>query len=144
MCGFAGYLVSPGELEETMLAQVGAMAEAISYRGPDSRGHWADPKAGIAFGHLRLAIVDLTEAGAQPMVSPSGRGVLVYNGEIYNHEDIRAELAAAGHAPDWRGHSDTEVLLAGVEFWGLEKTLTKVIGMFAIAVWDRETRRMTL
>jgi len=144
MCGLTGYLVPPGDGEDAMLARVGAMAGAISHRGPDSRGHWADPAAGIALGHLRLAIVDLTDAGAQPMVSSSGRYVLVYNGEIYNHEDIRADLAAAGHAPDWRGHSDTEVLLAGIEAWGLESTLNRAIGMFAVALWDRETRRLTL
>lgn len=144
MCGLTGYLASPGDSEDVMRARVDAMAEAISYRGPDSRGHWVDPGAGIAVGHLRLAIVDLTEAGAQPMVSASGRYVLVYNGEIYNHEDIRADLAAVRHAPDWRGHSDTEVFLAGVEAWGVEQTLTRAIGMFAIALWDRHERRLTL
>ncbi len=127
-----------------MLAGVAAMAEAISYRGPDSRGHWADAEAGVAFGHLRLAIVDLTEAGAQPMTSASGRFTMVYNGEIYNHADLRAELEAAGQAPAWRGHSDTETLLAGFEAWGFDATLKRAIGMFAIALWDRTERALSL
>lgn len=144
MCGLTGFLTVPGATEQAMLARADAMAEAIAYRGPDSRGHWADAEAGIAFGHLRLAIVDLTGAGAQPMISASGRYVLVYNGEIYNHEDLRAELAAAGAAPEWRGHSDTEVLLAGVEAWGFEETVKRTVGMFAIALWDRRDRRLSL
>jgi asparagine synthase (glutamine-hydrolysing) len=127
-----------------MLARVATMAEAISYRGPDSHGHWADPETGVAFGHLRLAIVDLTEAGAQPMGSHSGRFEMVYNGEIYNHADIRAELEAAGKAPVWRGQSDTETLLAGFDTWGLEATLSRAVGMFAIALWDRERRSLHL
>ena len=127
-----------------MSAIVTRMMEAIAYRGPDSRDHWVDAEAGVALGHLRLAIVDLTEAGAQPMQSASGRYVLVYNGEIYNHTDLRSELEAAGKAPPWRGHSDTETLLAGFEAWGLEATLKRAIGMFAIALWDRETRTLSL
>ena len=144
MCGLTGYLAAPQDRESEMVSRTMTMMEAIAYRGPDSCGHWADPEAGIAFGHLRLAIVDLTEAGAQPMFSASGRFVLVYNGEIYNHEDLRAELTAAGHAPSWRGHSDTEVLLAGVEAWGLDKILERAVGMFALALWDRKHRCLTM
>ena len=144
MCGITGYLARPGDGEDDMLARVGAMASAIAYRGPDSRGHWADPEAGIAFGHLRLAIVDLTPSGAQPMTSQSGRFVTIYNGEIYNHAELRAALEAAGQAPAWRGHSDTETLLAGIEAWGLEATLSRSAGMFALALWDRKTRRLML
>ena len=144
MCGLTGYLAPPGDSREAMRARVQDMAAAISYRGPDSSGDWVDPEAGISFGHLRLAIVDLTDAGTQPMISASGRYVLVYNGEIYNHEDLRAELASTGAAPGWRGHSDTEVLLAGVEAWGLDETLKRAIGMFAIALWDRRDRRLML
>jgi asparagine synthase (glutamine-hydrolysing) len=144
MCGITGFLERPGHPEANMLARVAAMAEAIANRGPDSRGHWIDADAGIAFGHLRLAIVDLTETGAQPMGSHSGRYKLVYNGEIYNHTDLRAELEAAGKAPRWRGHSDTETLLAGFDTWGLDATLDRAVGMFAIALWDRKDRRLSL
>ncbi len=144
MCGITGYLTPPSDTNETMLSRVAAMADAIAYRGPDSRDHWADPETGIAFGHLRLAIVDLTEAGAQPMTSHSGRFTLVYNGEIYNHAALRAELEAAGKAPSWRGHSDTETLLAGFEHWGLDATLKRAVGMFAIALWDREGHQLSL
>lgn len=144
MCGLTGYLTRPGDSEELMQARVTAMAEAIAYRGPDSRGVWVDPAAAIALGHLRLAIVDLTEAGAQPMISASGRFVMVYNGEIYNHADMRGALESAGQAPNWRGHSDTETLLAGIETWGLKDTLSRTVGMFAIALWDRETRTLSL
>lgn len=144
MCGLAGYLAAPGDDDAGMGVITRRMTAAIAYRGPDSDGHWADPEAGIALGHLRLAIVDLTEAGAQPMTSASGRFVMVYNGEIYNHADLRAELEDMGLAPDWRGHSDTETLLAGIEAWGLDATLDRAVGMFAIALWDRETRTLSL
>jgi len=144
MCGLAGYLGAPFGPAEEMEARARAMTAAIAWRGPDSTGEWADPEAGIALGHLRLAIVDLTEAGAQPMVSASGRFEMVYNGEIYNHTDLRAELTAAGKAPAWRGHSDTETLLAGFEAWGIEPTVARTVGMFAIAVWDRQARVLTL
>ena len=127
-----------------MLARLAPMAEAIAYRGPDSRGSWADPAAGIALGHLRLAIVDLSDAGAQPMHSASGRFVMVFNGEIYNHLALRAQLQASGKAPAWRGHSDTETILAGIEAWGFRGVLEKMVGMFAIALWDRETRQLRL
>ena len=116
------------------------MAQAIESRGPDAFGAWADPEAGIALAHRRLAIVDLTPAGAQPMVAAGGRYVLAFNGEIYNHLKLRAELDGVA----WRGHSDTETLLAGFETWGVEATLQRAIGMFAFALWDREERVLTL
>lgn len=144
MCGITGYLGVGTDTAEVMTARVEKMADAIAYRGPDSRGHWVDEESGIAFGHLRLAIVDLTEAGAQPMTSASGRYVMVFNGESYNHRDLRSELEAAGRAPEWRGHSDTETLLAGFEVWGLTETLKGAVGMFAIALWDRKTRVLKL
>lgn len=145
MCGITGFLwpagQSQGQDAETRLQ---AMMTAIAHRGPDSQGQWIDRDAGVALGHLRLAIVDLSPAGHQPMVSACGRYRIVYNGEIYNHRKLRAELEEAGHAPDWRGTSDTEVLLAGVTAWGFEETLARTQGMYAIALWDRETRRLTL
>jgi asparagine synthase (glutamine-hydrolysing) len=145
MCGITGFLSLPGRLSETEAETTARiMADAIARRGPDSAGTWADPEAGIAFGHRRLAIIDLSPAGHQPMASASGRYVICYNGEIYNHLDLRAELEAAGHAPVWRGHSDTETLVASFDAWGVEATITRAVGMFAIAVWDREMRGLSL
>ena len=120
------------------------MADAIAHRGPDDAGTWTDAEAGIALGHRRLAIIDLSPAGHQPMVSASGRFAIAYNGEIYNFRDIRAELDASGAKVAWRGESDTEVLLAAIDRWGVAETLTRLNGMFAFAVWDRETRVLTL
>lgn len=143
MCGITGFLASPGAWgpQEPIVT---AMMEAIAHRGPDSRGHWCDAEAGIALGHLRLAIVDLSPAGHQPMVSASGRHVLSFNGEIYNHRQLRAELEATGKVPAWRGSSDTETLLAGIDAWGLETTLERCVGMFAFALWDRQARTLSL
>lgn len=120
------------------------MAAALVHRGPDDQGVWSDPAHGLALVHRRLAIIDLSPQGHQPMHSVSGRYVIAYNGEIYNFETIRGELQTAGCAPAWRGHSDTEVLLAAIESWGLEATLKRTTGMFAIALWDRETATLSL
>jgi asparagine synthase (glutamine-hydrolysing) len=145
MCGLTGWLTleDPGP-DELSLGLLNRMGQAIVHRGPDSSGAWVDRTAGIGLSHRRLAIVDLTEAGHQPMVSPSGRYVIAYNGEIYNHADLRQELEQVGRAVPWRGHSDTETLLAGIEAWGLEPTLRRCIGMFAIALWDRADRTLFL
>lgn len=120
------------------------MIGSMVHRGPDDQGVWCDEGAGIALGQRRLAIIDLSPEGHQPMVSASGRLILSYNGEIYNFTELRAELDAAGLSPAWRGHSDTEVLLACIEAWGLEAALRKAVGMFAISLWDRETRTLSL
>jgi asparagine synthase (glutamine-hydrolysing) len=120
------------------------MADRIAHRGPDDEGEWTDAAAGIAFAHRRLSILDLSSAGHQPMASASGRWVIVYNGEIYNHLDLRGRLAAEGCAPAWRGHSDTETLLAGIEAWGVQATLQRIVGMFAFALWDRSDRSLWL
>ncbi|GAA4010203.1 asparagine synthase (glutamine-hydrolyzing) [Sphingomonas humi] len=122
------------------------MAGPIFHRGPDAGGTWTDREAGIGFAHRRLSIVDLSPHGAQPMASASGRFVLSYNGEIYNHRDLRAELEAAGAAPPggWRGHSDTETLAEGIAHWGLAATLERAAGMFALALWDRQARTLSL
>jgi asparagine synthase (glutamine-hydrolysing) len=120
------------------------MTEMVRHRGPDYSGYWMDADAGIALGHRRLAIVDLTSAGSQPMLSDSGRYVIAFNGEIYNHMDLRADLERSGMAPVWRGHSDTETLLAGFDVWGISGTIKHCIGMFAFAVWDKQTRQLTI
>ncbi|MDB4797094.1 asparagine synthase (glutamine-hydrolyzing), partial [bacterium] len=130
------------------------MANAIAHRGPDDSGAWADAQVGIALGHRRLSIIDLSPAGHQPMASSSGRFVMAFNGEIYNHLELRAELEKSPHPspiPEgegvklgWRGHSDTETLLAGFERWGVGATLAKTVGMFAIALWDVQQRTLHL
>ena len=145
MCGIIGYLWHPGQAPgQDVQVRLQAMTSAIAHRGPDSQGHWVDEDAGVALGHLRLAIVDLSPAGAQPMVSASGRYQIVFNGEIYNHAKLRADIDATGQAPAWRGSSDTETLIAGFEIWGIGATLAKLQGMFAIALWDRQDRTLTL
>ena len=143
MCGLAGYLnVLRDQTSQDMLATAGGMAETLHHRGPDDTGTWCDPEHGIALGFKRLSIVDLSEAGHQPMVSSCGRFVIAYNGEIYNHDDLRRELNAKGHT--FRGHSDTEVLIEGFAEWGIETTLQRCIGMFAFAVWDTLKHELTL
>lgn len=129
---------------EALLDAVVPMTRRLRHRGPDGEGYWLEPELGVALGHRRLAILDLTPAGHQPMESRSGRYVIAFNGEIYNFRALRAQLDAEGRAPPWRGHSDTEVLLAGIEAWGMDALLDKANGMFAMAVWDRRERRLTL
>lgn len=140
MCGFVGFL-SSGQFSraEVAPALVQRMAKAIERRGPDSAGFWRDD-AGIALGHRRLSILDLSPAGAQPMPSACGRYVMAFNGEVYNHLDLRAEIGAV----TWRGHSDTETLLAGFAAWGVQATVERSVGMFAFAVWDKQTQTLTL
>lgn len=143
MCGLAGFL-STGQYG-TPPDVLERMAARISHRGPDADGYWRDDTAGIGLAHRRLSILDLSEAGSQPMRSASGRFVVVFNGEIYNHSDIRQQLTSAtGGVAAWRGHSDTETLLASFEILGVEATLKLAIGMFAFALWDRETSSLTL
>jgi len=144
MCGLAGFLGGAWSGAGEARLTLARMSGALSHRGPDHEGGWLDAEAGIALGHRRLAIVELSRAGDQPMASPSGRFVLVFNGEIYNHMDIRAELESAGAVSDWRGHSDTETLVAAIERWGVEGALDRSIGMFAFALWDNRQRRLTL
>jgi asparagine synthase (glutamine-hydrolysing) len=120
----------------------GAMADTLAHRGPDDSDVWIEPDAGIAFGHRRLSIIDLSAAGRQPMASACGRYVITYNGEIYNFRELREELRQHGHA--FRGHSDTEALLAALVQWGVAETLQRLNGMFAFALWDRERRCLTL
>ncbi|MBM4226127.1 MAG: asparagine synthase (glutamine-hydrolyzing) [Gammaproteobacteria bacterium] len=140
MCGIAGSLQSGTESD--LVAVTASMMQAFHHRGPDAGDVWVDQDAGIALGHRRLSILDLSPAGAQPMHSSCGRWVLVFNGEIYNFQSLRKDLEALGAA--FRGHSDTEVLLAGVVHWGLEETLRRANGMFAIGLWDRAERKLHL
>jgi asparagine synthase (glutamine-hydrolysing) len=140
MCGISG-IVSARPIEaSTLLAMTGRLA----HRGPDDSGLWQDQEAGIHLGHRRLSIVDLSPSGHQPMADRSGRYILSFNGEIYNHRALRRELEAAGVEPSWRGHSDTETLLEAIERWGLEETLRRSVGMFALALWDRKDRVLHL
>ena len=144
MCCIAG-LFRPGGADDSALAGiVGRMTAALAHRGPDAFGSWVSGRQGIALGQRRLAILDLSEAGAQPMHSACGRYTITFNGEIYNHLDLRAELEDAAAAPNWRGHSDTETLLAAIRQWGLVPALQRLIGMFAFALWDAETRQLIL
>lgn len=143
MCGFTGFFGGQWPADGAQ-ARLKGMTDLIANRGPDSEGHWLDADAGIALGHRRLAILELSAAGAQPMASAAGRYVIAFNGEIYNHLDLRVELDKGGHVPTWRGHSDTETLLAGFEAWGIQGTVERAVGMFAFAVWDRQARTLTL
>jgi asparagine synthase (glutamine-hydrolysing) len=143
MCGLTGFWGSSAN-GPVMQLNLQRMTQQIQHRGPDSDGQWVDAVAGIALGHRRLAIVDLSPAGAQPMLAGSGRWVLAFNGEIYNHLQLRAELEKSSLAPVWRGHSDTETLLAGFDVWGIRASIEKCVGMFAMAVWCRQTQSLTL
>jgi len=144
MCGLAGFRTSQARNEQELMDVACRMANRIAHRGPDSSGVWSDSESGFALAHRRLSIVDVSTAGHQPMLSASGRWVLAYNGEAYNHLHLRRELQLQGLAPPWRGHSDTETLLAAVEAWGVEETLKRTDGMFAMALWDRNERALFL
>src|SRR5688572_2523454 len=143
MCGIAGFIEPAGSrnAEECELI-ARCMASRLAHRGPDDQGSWADAEAGVALGHRRLAILDLTQEGHQPMHSQDGRYVLVFNGEIYNFQALRGELEQRGHR--FRGHGDTEVMLAAFCEWGFRPALDRFIGMFAFALWDRQTSRLHL
>ena len=146
MCGIAGLWRNLGadqapDLETSVIA----MAAALSHRGPDAAGMWSDVSTGVALGHQRLAVVDLSPAGHQPMASASGRYRIAFNGEIYNHQALRQELeGSALLLQSWRGHSDTETLLAGFAIWGIPETVERCVGMFAFAVWDKKEKLLTL
>lgn len=161
MCGLTGFWQPGGCPRIDATATVQRMVDTLVHRGPDDTGVWVDEAVGLALGHRRLAILDLSPAGHQPMVSASGRYVIAFNGEIYNHLELRRDLEVfSGGATEWpsppplsqgergsltwRGHSDTETLLAAFEAWGIEETLKRSVGMFALALWDRQTRMLTL
>ena len=142
MCGIAG-LVARGAVDPDLLAK---MAGRIAHRGPDDQGIWIDGATGVGLANRRLAIIDLSPQGHQPMVSADGRWVLTFNGEIYNHVELRAFLEERGAVPDggWRGHSDTETLLQAIAVLGVEAAIERSVGMFALALWDRAERVLTL
>ncbi len=145
MCGIAGFW-SPDFPPQQYDGLLDSMCDSIRHRGPDSRGTWHDDAAGVGLAHVRLAIVDLSPAGHQPMRSADGRYVLVYNGEVYNFDAIRRELDDAGHTPEggWRGRSDTEVILQAFTVWEPQQVLERLIGMFALALYDTRERRVWL
>jgi len=142
MCGITGFLTSSTENEFEMKLLVARMADQLIHRGPDDSGAWVDRQAGIALGHRRLSILDLSPDGHQPMHSKSGRYVIVFNGEVYNFEELGSTLGGMGHK--FRGHSDTEVMLAAMEQWGVDEALQLFNGMFAFAVWDCKERLLHL
>src|SRR5215472_16372939 len=139
MCGIAGLWRFGGAPEPVLAGEARAMTDAIAYRGPDGDGHWIDAQVGVALGHRRLAIIDLTPTGVQPMTSADGRVVITYNGELYN----RAEMAAEIDLP-WRGTSDTEVLVEAIARFGIDGALDRANGLFAFAAFDRASRRLHL
>ena len=143
MCGIAGFIeVNASSSNETLQRIVQSMSDCLRLRGPDSSGAWVDAQTGVALGHRRLAIVDLSPEGHQPMHSADERFVIVFNGEIYNFRELRKELESTGH--HFRGHSDTEVMLAAFVQWGTREALKRFVGMFAFALWDRRDRKLTL
>lgn len=147
MCGITGFFDSSCRAGNNELKSIATnMTNTLSHRGPDDAGVWVDAEVGLALGHRRLSIVDLSPAGHQPMPSASDRYLIVFNGEIYNHAELRKEIEAASSRlthnslpVNWRGHSDTEVILAAIEKWGLENTVKRFTGMFAFALWDRQS-----
>src|SRR5262245_37165301 len=143
MCGIAGLVDLSRRFGTAELHDVASrMANSLGHRGPDDQGVWIDGEAGVALGHTRLAIIDLSPAGAQQMVSSCGRYVVSYNGEVYNGDELRQELEAAGRK--FRGHSDTEVIVEAVAAWGAAAAVERLIGMFAMALWDRRERTLYL
>ena len=154
MCGITGIWQTGAKTKEHLLATAKQMTDTLNHRGPDDAGVWIDSESALALGHRRLAVLDLSPAGHQPMLSACGRYVIAFNGEIYNHLELRAELERLDSGLRrnegqyggfvWRGHSDTETLLACFAAWGVEQTLQRCVGMFAIAFWDRHTHTLTL
>lgn len=142
MCGFTGLYTAREDVRRDLGPAVGRMAATLNHRGPDDGGLWADPERGVGFGFRRLSILDLSPLGHQPMASPSGRYTVMHNGEIYNYREVRGTLEGLGYR--FRGNSDTEVAAAAFEEWGVERAVTRFVGMFANAVWDAETGSLTL
>jgi asparagine synthase (glutamine-hydrolysing) len=142
MCGITGFWHRDGRTPNDPTRVIEAMTATLFHRGPDDGDTWRDEDARLALGHRRLSVIDLSQAGRQPMISANGRLAIVYNGEVYNFAELRAELLR--HGCGFRGHSDTEVILEACALWGIERTVPRLIGMFAFALWDRDERRLTL
>src|SRR4051794_8541436 len=137
MCGITGFVdTSRSSSESVLMETVRRMSRVLTHRGPDDDGHWVDASTGVALGFRRLSIIDLSPTGHQPMFSASGRFVIIFNGEIYNYPELRAELTRSFDIK-LRGSSDTEVMLHAFDNWGFEASLPRLNGMFAMAVWDR-------
>src|SRR5688500_11908789 len=143
MCGIAGYISNKSHDARAIIR---AMTDTLTHRGPDATGFWSDPSAGLVIGHRRLAIIDLSPSGEQPMMSASGRYVIIFNGEVYNYDVLRHELDLQSKEVGlpWHGTSDTEVILEAIDRWGLPTALGKCTGMFAFALWDRRDRKLYL
>ena len=144
MCGLVGFLGGDFSNNKLCTDTLQKMSDKIINRGPDSAGIWIDGNSKIGLAHRRLAVLDLSPAGHQPMVSGAKRYVIAYNGEIYNSAEIKSELMNIKPSIIWRGHSDTEVILAGFDAWGIKKTVSRMTGMFAISVWDNELKQLSL
>ena len=141
MCGFCGFISHTAEFSNkiNIIDCLQSMNNQLIHRGPDDAGYWVKKENGIALAHRRLAIVDLSTAGHQPMESSNQRYVIAFNGEIYNFQSLREKLnKTSTTTPHWRGHSDTEVILALIESCGLKSTLKQLVGMFAFALWDKQ------
>ena len=141
MCGISGFYSNSSSVSSNTIMKMNA---AIFHRGPDSNGFWIDKNSGIVLGHQRLSIIDLSDSGNQPMRSNSGQFILTFNGEIYNHLNIREELKKNNFNINWKGKSDTETLLEAIDCWGIEITLQKIEGMFAFGLWDKKARSLIL
>jgi len=144
MCGITGFISDKRANQSELSGIIQKMNECLTHRGPDAEGKWINERKGIALGHRRLSIIDLSEAGRQPMVSQNGRYVIVYNGEIYNYRDIKKSLKSKNVQLNFRGHSDTEIFLEATACWGLEEALKMANGMFALALWDKQEEKLSL
>src|SRR5688572_2478277 len=140
MCGLTGFITGISGRRPDMQAIARRMNDSLRHRGPDAHDIWLEPDSGLALAHRRLSIIDLSPEGRQPMESFSGRYVIIFNGEIYNYLDLKSDLESKG--VKFRGRSDTEVLLASVEVYGLNQTLQKINGMFAFAIWDKKSHTL--
>lgn len=143
MCGIAGIFLNSASSKESLVSVVTNMTNSLHHRGPDGTGIWNNNEEGIALGHKRLSILDLSKMGAQPMYTKNNRYAIVYNGEIYNYKELQKELEQLNQIK-WNGTSDTEVALAAIEYWGIETAVSKFVGMFAFALWDNEERLLHL
>ena len=144
MCGIVGFISNSSYNSDKLIDIVSSMSKVISHRGPDDSGVWSDESFNITLAHQRLSILDLSNAGHQPMLSPSERYIVAFNGEIYNHLELRMDLSKKYNNISWRGTSDTETLVTAIDKYGVLETLNKVVGMFAFALWDMHEKELYL